>query len=148
MIGCLTCAVSDEFARCNTTGLPTVFDNVDIDALDIIYDFGKMDLGLTTPKVDADKAPPGSPMMRLRKAFADYLVTRVTAVVTDQSRDEEMITRLLDLKSSADKIVKEAFSDDGAFAARQRDSFATGVNKRENKPPELIGECADGRVQE
>lgn len=92
------------------------------------------------PNLGDKPAPPGSLMFRLRKSFADFLVTRVTAIVTDQSRDEEMIARLLDLKSNADSMVSNAFNENGNFAASQRDSFATGVNKRENKPPELIGE--------
>jgi cullin-4 len=76
----------------------------------------------------------------LRAAFGKYIVTLGQKIVQEESKDDTMIERLLDYKAVIDKTVKDAFMNDGEFRQTQKESFEIFVNKRENKPAELIGE--------
>lgn len=51
-----------------------------------------------------------------------------------------MVEDLLTLKTKADEMVREVFEGDAMFVAAMKDSFETAVNKRQNKPAELLGE--------
>ena len=59
--------------------------------------------------------------------------------MSDAERDKTMIDDLLALKEKADHLVKEAFGGDTAFVGAIREAFETAVNKRQNKPAELLG---------
>lgn len=83
----------------------------------------------------------------LRKAFAEYIKIHGAAIVNDRERDDDMIERLLDFKSSIDTIVSSGFKRDGEFVNAQKDSFEVFVNKRENKPAELIAKFLDAKLR-
>lgn len=75
----------------------------------------------------------------LRAAFGKYIVTLGQKIVQEEAKDDTMIERLLEYKAVIDKTVKDAFMNDGEFRQTQKESFEIFVNKRENKPAELIG---------
>lgn len=51
-----------------------------------------------------------------------------------------MVQELLELKTKMDDIIAKAFKDDMKFYDTVRESFEKVVNRRQNKPAELIGE--------
>lgn len=55
-----------------------------------------------------------------------------------------MVQELLELKTKMDDIISKAFQDNVKFFDILRDSFESVVNRRQNKPAELIGK---GRKQ-
>lgn len=83
----------------------------------------------------------------LRKVFADYIKTHGASIVNDRERDEDMIDRLLEFKSFIDAIVSTGFQSDNDFVNAQKDSFEVFVNKRENKPAELIAKFLDAKLR-
>ena len=61
------------------------------------------------------------------------------AIVSDLERDKAMVQELLDLKAKVDTIIAESFQGNEKFTDVVRESFESVVNKRQNKPAELIG---------
>lgn len=60
--------------------------------------------------------------------------------MSDEERDKTMVEDLLTLKTKADELVREVFEGDPMFVTAVKDSFESAVNKRQNKPAELLGE--------
>ena len=52
-----------------------------------------------------------------------------------------MVQELLELKKKVDQIIVEAFQRNERFHNVVRESFESVVNRRQNKPAELIGMC-------
>ena len=61
------------------------------------------------------------------------------AIVSDPERDKSMVQELLELKNKVDVIISEAFRSNERFQAVVRESFENVINRRQNKPAELIG---------
>ncbi|PWN38381.1 Cullin-domain-containing protein [Meira miltonrushii] len=91
--------------------------------------------------LDVKKLPP------LRTAFGQYIREQGEKIVLDSEKDETMIERLLEYKSTIDQIVSNAFKSDEGFLQTQKDNFETFVNKRQNKPAELIAKFLDSRLR-
>ncbi|SAM86043.1 related to cullin 4A [Ustilago bromivora] len=83
----------------------------------------------------------------LRQAFAEYIKIHGASIVNDREKDEEMIERLLEFKAFIDAVVSTGFQRDGDFINAQKDSFEVFVNKRENKPAELIAKFLDAKLR-
>ncbi len=83
----------------------------------------------------------------LRKVFAEYIKTHGASIVNDREKDDDMIERLLEFKSFIDAIVSTGFQRDRDFVNAQKDSFEVFVNKRENKPAELIAKFLDAKLR-
>ncbi|KAG8976071.1 hypothetical protein FRC05_004703 [Tulasnella sp. 425] len=100
----------------------------------------------------------------LRAAFRDELQTCVRDVVTDSSKDDEMVSRLLEEKLLLDRVLIEALHErpfgntvqdiakleedpesDGQrlFAYSARDAFEKGFLARKRKPAEMIAKYVD-----
>ena len=62
------------------------------------------------------------------------------AIVSDPERDRTMVQELLELKCKLDAVIVEAFDSNERFHDVVRESFESVVNRRQNKPAELIGE--------
>ena len=60
--------------------------------------------------------------------------------MSDPERDKVMVQELLELKTKMDNIVAKAFQDNIKFYDVLRESFESVINRRQNKPAELIGE--------
>ena len=92
----------------------------------------------------------------LEKAYQEYFQKNVEQVVKDSTKDEEMVQRLLDLKSLADNALSTSFlvtpltppsastsavperRPDQAFAYALNTAFTLGFRARRNKPAEMI----------
>lgn len=76
----------------------------------------------------------------MRVAFGNFIRTNGEGIVQDRENDDKMIDRLLEYKATIDQVVTSAFRNDDDFRQTQKESFETFINKRENKPAELIGQ--------
>jgi hypothetical protein len=63
-------------------------------------------------------------------------------LVSDPSQDEQMIPSLLAFKKRIDAILKGPFVGDTEFGHTGKDAFEWFINKRQNKPAEMIGEVS------
>lgn len=61
--------------------------------------------------------------------------------MSDSERDKNMVQELLELKAKVDLIIIEAFDNNEKLHGVVRESFESVVNRRQNKPAELIGMC-------
>ncbi len=59
--------------------------------------------------------------------------------MSDSERDKTMVQDLLELKVKVDQIIVEAFGNNERLHGVVRESFESVVNRRKNKPAELIG---------
>ena len=62
-----------------------------------------------------------------------------SAIVSDCERERTMVHDLLELKSKVDLIITEAFQSNEKFLDMIREAFESVINRRQNKPAELIG---------
>ena len=63
------------------------------------------------------------------------------AIVSDVEREKTMVQELLELKAKVDGIIGSAFRRSPLFLGVVREGFESVVNRRQNKPAELIGLC-------
>lgn len=83
----------------------------------------------------------------LRTAFGMYVRKHGEEIALDKENEDKLVERLLEYKGVIDKIVVNAFKDDGDFRQTQKESFEQSVNKRENKTAELIAKFLDTRLR-
>ena len=62
-----------------------------------------------------------------------------SAIVSDSESETTMVHDLLELKSKVDQIITEAFQSNEKFLDMIREAFESVINRRQNKPAELIG---------
>lgn len=62
----------------------------------------------------------------------------------DKSADDKMVTNLIEFRTKALKIVRECFGLDPSFAQAVTQAFEFFINKRENKPAEMMGAYREG----
>ncbi|KDN52792.1 Cullin-domain-containing protein [Tilletiaria anomala UBC 951] len=135
--------VANDHAEELSTGISSVFDAAGIATLSHLYSIFHVASSHHKAQASDSKDAAATPLARLRTAFGAYIRGKVEAVVNDKSKDDEMVDRLLALKRNLDAIVADAFHADNDFSASMRDAFAWGVNRRDNKPPELIAKHVD-----
>ncbi|XP_046853784.1 cullin-4A-like [Xenia sp. Carnegie-2017] len=82
-------------------------------------------------------------------AFSNYIKRcGLEIVVTeDPEKDKTMVQDLLDFKEKLDKIIKESFLEHEKFKNAMKDSFENFINKRPNKPAELIAKFIDIKLR-
>lgn len=61
------------------------------------------------------------------------------AIVSDSERDKTLVQELLELKAKVDGIIVKAFKNNAQFQSVVREGFESVINRRQNKPAELIG---------
>lgn len=79
----------------------------------------------------------------LSKAFSEYIKKSGAAIVSDCERDKTMVQELLELKTKVDGVICQAFQGNERFHDVVRDSFESVINRRQNKPAELIAKYVD-----
>lgn len=60
----------------------------------------------------------------------------------DTSSDDKMIQNLITHRQKSLSIVRDCFGLDPNFAQAVSQAFEVFINKRENKPAEMMGECS------
>lgn len=81
------------------------------------------------------------------KAFGEFIKKSGAAIVSDPERDKVMVQELLELKTKMDNIVVKAFQDNIKFYDVLRESFESVINRRQNKPAELIAKYVDAQLK-
>ena len=64
---------------------------------------------------------------------------RDIAAMSDCERDKTMFHDLLELKTKVDEIIEKVFQSNAQFQGVVWEAFESVVNRRQNKPAELIG---------
>lgn len=62
-----------------------------------------------------------------------------TTIVINPEKDKDMVQDLLDFKDRVDHVIDVCFQRSEKFINLMKESFETFINKRPNKPAELIG---------
>ena len=77
------------------------------------------------------------------RLFLNVLSTYVQAfgstIVINSEKDKTMVQELLDFKDKVDHIIDVCFLKNERFVNAMKEAFETFINKRPNKPAELIG---------
>lgn len=68
-----------------------------------------------------------------------FLQTFGTTIVINPEKDKDMVQDLLDFKDRVDHVIDVCFQRNERFINLMKESFETFINKRPNKPAELIG---------
>ena len=102
---------------------------------------------LSSSAADASAASGAKFVDAVRRAFGSSLRELGSEIVKDETREKDMVIRLLSLKSAADDAVHKAFDGGEAFVATAREAFEHFVNARANKPPELIAKFVDSKLR-
>ena len=61
----------------------------------------------------------------------------------DASKDEAMVPALLELKARLDGVHRDAFAGSEPIGNALKDAFETFINKRANRPAELVAKYID-----
>ena len=68
-----------------------------------------------------------------------YLQVFGTTIVVNPEKDRTMVQELLDFKDKVDHVVEVCFQRSDRFVVAMKEACETFINKRLNKPAELIG---------
>lgn len=63
-----------------------------------------------------------------------------STIVINPEKDKTMVQELLDFKDKVDHIIDVCFVKNEKFVNAMKEAFETFINKRPNKPAELIGQ--------
>jgi cullin-4 len=83
----------------------------------------------------------------LRKSFAEYIKMTGEAFIMDQNQDQNMVKLIISLKQQMDMIVCKAFEGSVACSNTVKESFESFINKRANKPAEMIAKHIDSLLR-
>lgn len=71
--------------------------------------------------------------------FKTHLQAFGSTIVINPEKDKTMVQELLDFKDKVDHIIDVCFMKNDKFVNAMKEAFETFINKRPNKPAELIG---------
>ncbi|NXL48112.1 CUL4A protein, partial [Podilymbus podiceps] len=74
----------------------------------------------------------------LLQHWSEYIKNYGTTIVVNPEKDKDMVQELLDFKDKVDHIIEVCFQKNEKFINLMKESFETFINKRPNKPAELI----------
>ncbi|KAJ3142484.1 Cullin-4A [Physocladia obscura] len=86
-------------------------------------------------------------LTEMRKYFGDYIGKIGLSIVNDVARDPTMVTDLLVFKVKMEGLATGAFMANKEFSQAIRDAFEKFINKRHNKPAELIAKHVDALMK-
>ena len=67
----------------------------------------------------------------LRQALSSYIRKTGQGIVQDEEKDKDMVSSLLEFKSSLDRIWEDSFSKNEAFCNTIKDAFEHLINLRQ-----------------
>ncbi|KAK0556373.1 hypothetical protein OC846_001196 [Tilletia horrida] len=100
-----------------------------------------------SPSKDSNSTATSGPISSLRTAFMEHVKERLSAIVLDKAKDEEMIERTLTLKAKLDKVVTQDWQGDLNLARALKDAMEASINKRPRKPAEMIAKYLDVKLK-
>eukprot|EP00697_Spironema_sp_BW2_P011800 gnl/Spiro4/27653_TR13774_c0_g1_i1.p1 gnl/Spiro4/27653_TR13774_c0_g1~~gnl/Spiro4/27653_TR13774_c0_g1_i1.p1 ORF type:complete len:821 (+),score=188.64 gnl/Spiro4/27653_TR13774_c0_g1_i1:80-2542(+) len=79
--------------------------------------------------------------------FTKYIKDTGLAVIMDEEKDKDMVQTLLDLREYCQRVLVVAFNNNETFSAAIQSSFEDFINKRQNRPAELIAKFVDANMR-
>ncbi|EDO35660.1 predicted protein [Nematostella vectensis] len=86
-------------------------------------------------------------MEELCAAFSGFIKKQGISIVLNPEKDKTMVQELLDFKEQLDTMIAEAFMKSEKFVNAMKESFESFINKRPNKPAELIAKFVDSKLR-
>nr|ACG69447.2 cullin 4A isoform 1 (predicted) [Otolemur garnettii] len=83
----------------------------------------------------------------LLRHWSEYIKTFGTTIVINPEKDKDMVQDLLDFKDRVDHVIEVCFQRNERFVNLMKESFETFINKRPNKPAELIAKHVDSKLR-
>ncbi|NXV77950.1 CUL4A protein, partial [Atlantisia rogersi] len=83
----------------------------------------------------------------LLQHWSEYIKNFGTTIVVNPEKDKDMVQELLDFKDKVDHIIEVCFQKNEKFINLMKESFETLINKRPNKPAELIAKYVDSKLR-
>ncbi|XP_072370549.1 cullin-4A-like isoform X1 [Scyliorhinus torazame] len=83
----------------------------------------------------------------LLQHWNEYIKTFGTAIVVNPEKDKTMVEELLDFKEKVDHVIEVCFVKNEKFVNTMKEAFETFINKRPNKPAELIAKYVDSKLR-
>ncbi|PWA71025.1 cullin4 [Artemisia annua] len=83
----------------------------------------------------------------LRQALSSYIRKTGQSIVTDEEKEKDMVSSLLEFKVSLDKIWEDSFSKNDVFSNTIKEAFEHLINLRQNRPAELIAKFLDEKLR-
>ena len=85
--------------------------------------------------------------VELRSKICEFIKRRGGVIVVNPEKDKTMVQELLDFKDKLDTIMSECFGSNEAFIIAMKESFEAFINRRQNKPAELIAKFVDSKLR-
>lgn len=79
--------------------------------------------------------------------FNKHIKQRGQVIVMDLEKDKSMVQDLLEFKIRMDQVVNECFQKQEKFVYSLKDGFEYFINRRPNKPAELIAKFIDSKLR-
>ncbi len=83
----------------------------------------------------------------LRTKVCEYVKRRGGVIVVNPEKDRTMVQELLDFKDRLDDVMQECFSGNEQFIVSMKEAFEAFINRRQNKPAELIAKFVDSKLR-
>uniref|UniRef100_A0A3Q0S5D8 Cullin-4B n=1 Tax=Amphilophus citrinellus TaxID=61819 RepID=A0A3Q0S5D8_AMPCI len=83
----------------------------------------------------------------LLQHWIEYIKAFGSTIVINPEKDKTMVQELLDFKDKVDHIIEVCFMKNEKFVNAMKEAFETFINKRPNKPAELIAKHVDSKLR-
>ncbi|XP_056151273.1 cullin-4B [Lampris incognitus] len=83
----------------------------------------------------------------LLQHWIEYIKAFGSTIVINPEKDKTMVQELLDFKDKVDHIIDVCFMRNEKFVNAMKEAFETFINKRPNKPAELIAKHVDSKLR-
>ncbi|KAG7279293.1 hypothetical protein CRUP_025111 [Coryphaenoides rupestris] len=83
----------------------------------------------------------------LLQFWRDYIKAFGGEIVGTPEKDKDMVQELLDFKDKMDNVVHTCFARNESFINAMKEAFEAFINKRPNKPAELIAKYVDSKLR-
>ncbi|XP_049623516.1 cullin-4B isoform X2 [Suncus etruscus] len=83
----------------------------------------------------------------LLQQWIEYIKAFGSTIVINPEKDKTMVQELLDFKDKVDHIIDICFMKNEKFINAMKEAFETFINKRPNKPAELIAKHVDSKLR-
>ncbi|KAM5180885.1 cullin-4A isoform 1-T2 [Mantella aurantiaca] len=83
----------------------------------------------------------------LLQHWGEYIKNFGGSIVVNPEKDKDMVQELLDFKDKVDHIIDVCFQKNEKFVSVMKESFETFINRRPNKPAELIAKYVDSKLR-
>ena len=83
----------------------------------------------------------------LKVKVCDYVKKRGGVIVVNPEKYKTMVQELLEFKDRLDHIMAECFEGNEAFIVSMKEAFEAFINRRQNKPAELIAKFVDSKLR-